>query len=378
MKFIYLLGSTGSIGTQTLEVVKNHQQEFRLIGCSLGSDHLRNIDILETFQPKIASLRDDGQMDEYMKKYPNIEFVYGDAGLVKVAKYPEKGLLINALSGSVGLMPTIEAIKSQKDIALANKETLVMAGDIINEYINTYHVNLYPIDSEHSALWQTMDHEDKKNIQKIVITASGGSFRDLDRKALEKVTLKEALKHPNWQMGAKITIDSATMMNKGLEVIEAHHLFNIGYEHIETVIHKESVVHGLTYFIDGTIKASLSVSDMKIPISYALFYPKRISYSKSLELSDLSFKPMDFKRYPLLKLAYDVGRSGGLLPTVMNAANEAAVDLFLNEKINFLDIEEIVIDCVNRFENVEKPTLHQIISTNKNIQDDIYEKYWKR
>lgn len=272
MKFIYLLGSTGSIGMQTLEVVKKYKNEFKLIGCSLGTDDKKNMNILDEFQPEIASLRYRNQMDNYVDKYPNTKFVYGDHGLIQISQYPKKGLLINALSGSVGLKPTIEAIKTYKDIALANKETLVMAGDIVNQYVRQYNVKLYPIDSEHSALWQTIDHENKDYIKKMVITASGGSFRDLNRSQLKDVTIKEALKHPNWVMGAKITIDSATMMNKGLEVIEAHHLFNLDYENIETVLHKESVVHGLTYFIDGTIKAALSISDMKIPIAYALFY----------------------------------------------------------------------------------------------------------
>lgn len=378
MKYIYLLGSTGSIGMQTLDVLQQHQDEFKLIGCSLGSDDKKNKNILDLFHPEIASLRFDEQYDKYTHLYPQTKFVVGDQGLVDIATYPKKGLLINALSGSVGLKPTIEAIKSNKDIALANKETLVMAGDIVMEYVKIYHVNLFPIDSEHSALWQTIDHEEKNYIKKMVITASGGSFRDLDRNSLKDVSVKEALNHPNWSMGAKITIDSATMMNKGLEVIEAHHLFDLSYDQIETVLHKESVVHGLTYFIDGTIKASLSVSDMKIPIAYALFYPKRVSYPNHLELNDLSFTKMDYDRFPLLRLAYEVGNIGGLLPTVMNAANEAAVHLFLNEKINFLDIEKIVFDYVKGFDNVEFPTLDQILMTNQYIQDEINKKYWKR
>lgn len=378
MKYIYLLGSTGSIGMQTLKVLEQHQDEFKLIGCSLGTSDEKNKEILDHFQPEIVALRFEKQYQRYVDLYPKITFVIGDSGLIDVATYPKKGLLINALSGSIGLKPTIEAIKSHKDIALANKETLVMAGDIVMEYVKTYGVELFPIDSEHSALWQTIDHENKNYIKKMVITASGGSFRDLDRESLKDVTVKEALNHPNWSMGAKITIDSATMMNKGLEVIEAHHLFDLDYDQIDTILHKESVVHGLTYFIDGTIKASLSVSDMKIPIAHALFYPKRVHYPKHLELKDLSFLPMDYERFPLLSLAYEVGRKGGLLPTIMNAANEAAVHLFLNEKIKFLDIEDIVFDYVNNFDNVECPTLDQILTTNQHIQDEINKKYWKR
>ncbi|BCR36522.1 1-deoxy-D-xylulose-5-phosphate reductoisomerase [Mariniplasma anaerobium] len=378
MKNIYLLGSTGSIGTQSLDVLKKHKNDFKLIGCSLGSDESKNKNILSTFKPEIACLRFENQIKTYEKEFPMITFVSGDQGLIDLVRYPKQGLVINALSGSTGLIPTIEAIKTSKDIALANKETLVMAGDIVKEYLNKFNVKLFPIDSEHSALWQTIDHEDKLSIRKIVITASGGSFRDFTREELKNVTKKQALNHPNWEMGAKITIDSATMMNKGLEVIEAHHLFDLDYDAIETILHKESVVHGLTYFIDGTIKASLSVSDMRIPIAHALFYPKRVSYDKQLELTNLSFKPMDYQRFPLLKLAYEVGRKGGILPTVMNAANEAAVKLFLDEKINFLDIETIVFDYVAKTANIKMPTLEEIKEVNQNIQDEIIRKYEKR
>ncbi len=378
MKHIYLLGSTGSIGMQTLDVMSKHKDEFRLIGCSLGSDDEKNKYILNTFKPEIASLRYEKQLKNYEDLFPNVRFTWGDQGLVDVVTYEKEGVVVNALSGSAGLNPTIEAIKTKKDIALANKETLVMAGDIVNAYVKKYQVKLYPIDSEHSALWQTLDHENQNDISKIVITASGGSFRDLSRKDLKNVDINQALKHPNWSMGAKITIDSATMMNKGLEVIEAHHLFNLAYDQIETVLHKESVVHGLTYFKDGTIKASMSVSDMRIPIAYALFYPKRAVFDQSLTLSNLSFKPMDYERFPLLKLAYEVGKQGGIMPTVMNAANEAAVHLFLKKKISFLEIEDIVFKYVEIQEQIKNPTLKQIIEIDQKIQQEIYQAYEKR
>ena len=378
MKHIYLLGSTGSIGMQTLDVMIKHQDEFKLVGCSLGSDDEKNKYIISTFKPEIASLRYEEQLPTYESVYPNIKFVWGDQGLIDVVTYHKQGIVVNALSGSAGLHPTIEAIKTKKDVALANKETLVMAGEIVNSYVKTYGVKLYPIDSEHSALWQTLDHEKHEYIKKIVITASGGSFRDLSRKDLANVTVEKALEHPNWAMGAKITIDSATMMNKGLEVIEAHHLFNLDYDKIETVLHKESVVHGLTYFCDGTIKASLSVSDMRIPIAYALFYPKRTNYDKALELTDLSLKAMDYERFPLLKLAYEVGRQGGIMPTVMNAANEAAVHLFLENKISFLEIEDIIYNYVGKTNQIKNPTLKQIIEIDRSIQQEIYRAYEKR
>jgi 1-deoxy-D-xylulose-5-phosphate reductoisomerase len=378
MKNIYILGAAGSIGLQTLDIIEKAPNDFNLIGISLGSHEESNYQILDRFSVEIVCLRHESQLKNYQLKYPSIQFTYGDQGLIDIANYPIKGILVNALSGSAGLRPTIEAIQSGKDIALANKETLVMAGDYINQLIDTYRVKLYPIDSEHSALWQTMDGEDLSNIDKIVITASGGTFRDQNREELTDVTLEEALKHPNWSMGAKITIDSATMMNKGLEVIEAHHLFHLPYEKIETVLHKESVVHGLTYFIDGTVKASLSVSDMRIPILYALYYPKRAYFNKRLELNNLSFKPMDFERFPLLKLAFHVGIQGGLLPTVMNAANEAAVKLFIQNKIKFLEIENIVMHYVESFKNVLNPTIDEIIDTDLLIQKEILLAYEKR
>ncbi len=378
MKNIYLLGATGSVGKQTLDVIKNNPKVFKLIGVSLGRSDKDNDIILSEHHVDIASLRTNDKLSLYQKKYPKTTFVVGDEGLIEVVKYPKPGLVVNALAGSAGLKPTVAAIKQKKDIALANKETLVMAGDLIDTYLKDYGVHLYPVDSEHSAIWQTLANERHDDIEKIVITASGGAFRDLTRDQLNDVTVEEALKHPNWSMGPKVTIDSATMMNKGLEIIEAHHLFHMDYDHIETVLHKESLVHGLTYFKDGSVKASLGVSDMHIPIAYALSYPKRLVYPKTLALQNMTFKPMDFERFPLLELAYQVGRSGGLLPTVMHAANEAAVKLFLEEKITFLGIEEIVIRTVRGFDNKLNPTLEDILETDHKIQQSIIDYYEKR
>jgi len=378
MKHIYLLGAAGSIGLQTLDVIEQTPKLFKVIGLSLGSDAIKNHDILTRTKPLIVALRHDKDLDEYRRTYPDITFYAGDQGLLEVAGYPKKGLLLNALSGSAGLMPTVRAIETGKDILLANKETLVMAGKHIKELIKTYKVHLYPIDSEHSAIWQTLQGERHEDISKLIITASGGSFRHLSRAQLATVTIRDALKHPNWSMGAKITIDSATMMNKGLEVIEAHHLFDVSYDNIETILHEESICHGITYFKNGTLKASLSPSDMRIPIAYALHYPKRSVSKTEFTLSNLSFKPMDFERFPLLKLAYEVGRQGGLLPTVMNAANEAAVKLFLKGDISFLDIERIVETYVAQFKNIKDPSLEQIIKTDHQIQQEIFMRYEKR
>lgn len=378
MKNIYILGAAGSIGVQTLDILSKQKDTFKLIGISLGSNDQKNDKILTEFNVEIASLRSEAKKAYYQKKYPDTTFVVGDEGLLKIAKYPKPGILVNALSGSAGLAPTIEAIKQKKDIALANKETLVMAGDIVNQYAKDYGVHILPVDSEHAAIWQTIDHEKLEDIKKIVITASGGSFRNLNRDQLIEVSVEDALNHPNWHMGPKVTIDSATMMNKGLEVIEAHHLFHLPYDQIETILHEESIVHGLTYFKDGTIKASLGLNDMRIPIGYALNYPKRMDYDAPLILTNMHFKPMDFERFPLLELAYEVGQKGGLLPTVMNAANEAAVKLFLDRKITFLGIEEIVTRTVRQFKNILEPTLDQILSTDKEIQEQILDFYEKR
>ena len=378
MKNIYILGAAGSIGRQTLDLVKTFPNQFHLIGVSLSRDDQKNIEILDAFPVEIACLRDTSIINDYQLRYPNVRFVQGDDGLVELVKHKTQGVVINALSGSSGLYPTVEAIKSKKDILLANKETLVMAGDLIQSLIKAYGVSLYPIDSEHNALWQLLMHEELSDIEKIIITASGGSLRYLNRKALKDVTVERALQHPNWSMGAKITIDSATMMNKGLEVIEAHHLFNLPYEKIETILHDESLVHGFVSFKDGSLKALLSPADMRMPILYALSYPKRAKQKlSSFSLTDLHFKPMDFNRFPLLKLAYEVGKIGGLLPTVMNAANEAAVNLFLKGKITFLQIEAIVMDTVHAYANVTNPTLDQIIQADQNVQKEITERYLK-
>lgn len=374
MKRIYLLGASGSIGTQTLDIIGKDRLHFELTGVSLSRDKDQNIEILDRFPVEICCLRDPSDLAFFEKRYPNIRFVHGDEGLLEIARAPKKGLLVNALSGSSGLKPTMEAMASGKDIALANKETLVMAGDLVREMIKRHNVSLYPIDSEHSALWQVLKGEKVDDVKKIIITASGGSFRHMTRDALKEVTVEDALKHPNWSMGPKITIDSATMMNKGLEVIEAHHLFGLPYESIETVVHDESIVHGLAVFKDSTVKASLSVSDMRIPIAYALYYPSRPSYDHPLELTHLSFRPMDFERFPLLALAYEVGKQGGILPTVMNAANEAAVKLFLEGHISFLEIETIVTDTVRHYQNIPHPTLDQIIACDLTIQSNVRNK----
>ncbi|MBN2267903.1 MAG: 1-deoxy-D-xylulose-5-phosphate reductoisomerase [Acholeplasmataceae bacterium] len=379
MKHLYLLGAAGSIGRQTLDLVSRFPEQFKIIGLSLGSQQQINEEILKTHHAKIVCLRSSENINLYQSLYPDTTFVVGNDGLMAIAAYPDQGVFINALSGSAGLKPTIKAIESKKDILLANKETLVMAGEIVRKKIKEHQVSLYPIDSEHNALWQLIDHEDKNDIEKIIITASGGALRHLTRDQLKHIKKEDALKHPNWSMGAKITIDSATMMNKGLEVIEAHYLFDLPYDKIETLLHEESLIHGMIQLKDGSLKALLGNADMRMPILYALSYPNRAKQSLSpFELTDLHFKKMDFNRYPLLKLAYEVGIKKGLLPTVMNAANEAAVKLFLEDKISFLDIEKIVIEEVNAFQNINNPSLDDIIQCDDMIQKKVFDYKKKR
>ncbi|MDD2575106.1 MAG: 1-deoxy-D-xylulose-5-phosphate reductoisomerase [Acholeplasmataceae bacterium] len=380
MKNIYILGATGTIGLQTIDVILKHEDLFKVVGLSLGNSNKdKHQNIIDTLKPEIVSLRDQSLLETYQKRYPNIKFTVGDIGLLQLVRYPKKGIVVNGLSGSAGLKPTIEAIQLGKDIALANKETLVMAGDLINELVKKHPVKLIPIDSEHNAILNAMIGENKSSIKSITITASGGSFRNKTRDQLKDVTIKDALNHPNWTMGSKITIDSATMMNKGLEVIEAHHLFNLDYKDIHTVLHKESIVHGFVTYKDESVKAVLANPDMRMPILYALTYPDH--YTSGIEPLDLtnmnlSFKPMDFKRFILLKIAYEVGIKGGLYPVVMNAANEIAVQLFLEGKISFLEIETIVIEALNSFNsNITYPNLDEILETDKFTKRKVLDKY---
>lgn len=373
MKDVIILGASGSIGRQTIDIILNTKNEFRIVGMSLGRDLKLAQELVDLVKPEVITLR-EGDINFNGLKY------YGDEGLLKLASYKPKNdtILVNALVGSSGLLPTIYAIKSKKNIALANKETLVMAGDIINSLVKEYKVNLLPIDSEHSAILECLKGEKLEDVKDLIITASGGSFRDKKREELKDVTVKEALAHPNWQMGPKITIDSATMMNKGFEVIEAHHLFNVPYDKIKTILHKESIVHSLVMFNDGAIKAELAVSDMRIPIMYALSYPKHVlNKIEPLNLVglDLHFEELSYKRYPLLELAYEMGKKGSIYTTVLNAANEAAVNLFLNNKIKFLEIEDIIFTYTNKNYDKYELNIDNILYLDEMIKTDIFKKY---
>ncbi len=377
-----MLGSTGSIGVQTLEIIQNDPDNFRIITLACN----QNIEVLTTqikqFHPLLVSVGSVEDASILAKEFPEIKFVSGNEGLVKAATYDEldhNGLLVNALVGIAGLKPTIEAIKCKRNIALANKETLVVGGVLVKRLLEEFKVKLYPIDSEHSGLWQCLDHEDPAKIKKLYITASGGAFRDYSRESLESVTAKDALKHPNWQMGPKITIDSATMMNKGFEMIEACHLFDIAIDKIEPVMHKESLVHAMVEFVDNSIIMQMSSHDMRLPISYALYYPERTKNVAQVldiaKLNNLHFSRVDNERYPLLITTVAAFKSGGSLPCVLNAANEAAVDLFLRGKIAFLEIETIIIESLKNYEPVINPTLEDLLLIDKIVKKKLYQKY---
>lgn len=373
MKKIAVIGSTGSVGTQTLDVVKKHPERFSIEALAAGS----NIDLLleqvQQFRPKMVSVGTKELADKISSVLPSGTSVfYGEQGLIQVAAHNDAELVITAIVGSVGLPATLAAISAGKHIGLANKETLVTAGHIVMELAREKNVAILPVDSEHSAIFQCLNGENIKEVAGITITASGGSFRDRTRQQLEHVTVEDALKHPNWSMGAKITIDSATMVNKGLEVIEAHWLFGLPYEQIGVVLHPESIVHSFVEYRDSSVIAQLGTPDMRIPIQYALSYPERIpSKSSRLSLTQvgaLHFREMDFERFPCLKMAYDCGKIGGTAPTVFNAANEIAVARFLNKEISFLQIEEIIEKMIAKHTVVHNPDLEAIQNVDAQVR----------
>ena len=366
MKTLSVLGVTGSIGMQTVDVVKNHPDLFQIIGVSAGHNIKKLIEVIETVHPKYVCVMDQKDAQQLQSQYPSLTIYYGDEGLIKIATLEEISLVLNAVVGFFGMVPTIEAIKKHKDIALANKETLVVGGHIITRLVKEYGVQLLPVDSEHSAIFQSLNGEKHSQIHKLMITASGGSFRDKTRDELVGVTKKEALCHPNWSMGAKITIDSATMFNKGFEVIEAKWLFDMDYDDIIVYIHPESIIHSMVEYNDTAIIAQLGTPDMRLPIQYALTYPDRfeISNAKRLHLDEigaLHFRKPDLDRYRALRLSFEAGRKGGSMPCVLNGANEQAVSLFLNDQIEFLQIEELVESALKDHQWVEDPTIEELL-----------------
>ncbi|GAB6180682.1 1-deoxy-D-xylulose-5-phosphate reductoisomerase [Desulfotomaculum defluvii] len=369
MKYISILGSTGSIGRQTLEVVDQFPEVLKVVALAAGRNRVKFLEQCLVYKPMLVSLQLEEDAKWLKKKLAQEkltpEIYCGLEGLVQVATCSEAAVVVTALSGAIGLIPTCAAIKAKKQIALANKETLVAAGQYVTKLAEEYKVEILPVDSEHSAIWQCLNGERKATLRKIQLTASGGPFRHLNRQQLAEVSPEMALQHPNWTMGQKITIDSATLMNKGLEVIEAKWLFNVDYNDINVVVHPQSIIHSMVEYGDGSIIAHLGVPDMRIPIQYALSYPDRWFNSfpklKLTELQGLTFEEPDTSRFPALALAFAAGKQGGTAPVVLNAANEVAVQAFLAKQIKFMQIPAIVERVLNIHKSISTPSLEEIL-----------------
>lgn len=382
MKNIAVLGSTGSIGRNTLEVVRNLNRNGFPVSVKYISAN-SNVELLskqiEEFKPKAAVIFDEASYNDLKSRSLNhkCEILCGQAGINEIASRDDFELVVNALVGFSGLIPTIEAIKHGKDIALANKESLVVAGELIYSMLRESKSHLLPIDSEHSAILQCLQGEPMREVSRLILTASGGPFRELSKEEMNSVTVAQALKHPNWVMGNKITIDSATLMNKGFEIIEAKWLFNIEAENIDVLIHPQSIIHSMVEFTDGSVKAQLGVPDMKVPIQYALTYPGRVTSDfpriDFKQLKNLTFDEPDLEKFECLKLAYDVIKSGGSYPIVLNGANEAAIDLFLKEKIRFTDIPALIKSAMDKHENHVSPSLENIVSIDSWSRKFVYD-----
>lgn len=371
MKAITLLGSTGSIGTQTLDIVTHHPDKFRIVGLATG----RNVELLAQqvceFKPEIVAIADESKLPGLKEAIAHLDpqpiILGGKDSIVEVARYGDAEAVVTGIVGCAGLLPTIAAIEAGKDIALANKETLIAGGPVVLPLVEKHGVKLLPADSEHSAIFQCLQGVPDGGLRRIILTASGGAFRDWPVEKLATVKVSDALKHPNWSMGQKITVDSATMMNKGLEVIEAHYLFGLDYDHIDAVIHPQSIIHSLIEVQDTSVLAQLGWPDMRLPLLYALSWPERIATNWEpfdlVKCGDLTFREPDHQKYPCINLAYAAGREAGSMPAVLNAANEKAVELFLQEKIQFLDIPKVIEQVCDRHraDNNPNPSLQDIL-----------------
>lgn len=378
---VAVLGSTGSIGTQTLEVARAYKEDIDIVALAAGSNVSMMEQQVREFQPRLVAMWSEEAAKQLRIALADMDvtIVSGMDGLIAIATMPESEILVTAIVGMIGILPTVEAIKAKKNIALANKETLVTAGHIIMPLAKEYNVSILPVDSEHSAIFQSLNGEQNNKISRILLTASGGPFRGKTREELKKVTVHDALKHPNWSMGQKITIDSATLVNKGLEVIEAKWLFGVSYDDVEVVVQPQSVIHSMVEYEDGGVIAQLGTPDMKLPIQYALFYPnrrylagERLDFAK---LSQITFEKPDMETFEGLQLAYQAGREGGSLPTVFNAANENAVARFLKGEIAFLDIYEMIKMCLSAHTKIENPSISEILETQKWVDELILSKY---
>lgn len=375
MKRICLHGATGSIGTQTIDVILSHKDQFQLVAMSFGSNVEKALQIIESCQPKyIATATEEGAKQLLRAVSYKAEISYGEEAIAKLSQLSEVDVVLNGIMGSSGLKATFAAIEAQKVIAIANKEPLVMAGSLVMKKARENDVKILPVDSEHSAIFQCLQGHSKE-VRKIILTASGGSFRDLSREQMKLVTREQALNHPNWAMGAKITIDSATLVNKGLEVIEAHHLFQMDYDKIDVILHRESIIHSMVEYEDLSVLAHLGSSDMRIPIQYALSYPTRLPLqSEPLDLKkigQLHFEEVRHDDFPLLKTAFEVGKIGEAAPIIFNAANEAAVARFLANEIGFLDIEKLIFQALDYFDTTTSiTTVEDVLALN----DEVFEK----
>jgi 1-deoxy-D-xylulose-5-phosphate reductoisomerase len=381
VKAITLLGSTGSIGTQTLEIVAQYPEQFRIVGLAAGNNVEMFAAQIRQFRPSIAAICNEEKLPLLKLAIADLDpqpiLLAGEAGVIEVARYGEAKTVVTGIVGCAGLLPTIAAIEAGKDIALANKETLIAGAPVVLPLVEKHKVKLLPADSEHSAIFQCLQGVPAKGLRRIILTASGGAFRDWDVEKLASVTVADALKHPNWSMGRKITVDSATLMNKGLEVIEAHYLFGMDYANIDIVIHPQSIIHSLIELQDTSVLAQLGWADMRLPLLYALSYPERIHTDwKQLDLvkaGNLTFREPDHSKYPCMKLAYAAGNAGGSMPAVLNAANEQVVALFLEEKIRFLDIPRCIESVCDRFSphNRSNPSLDDILAADKWARQEV-------
>ncbi|MBE6062190.1 MAG: 1-deoxy-D-xylulose-5-phosphate reductoisomerase [Clostridium butyricum] len=378
MRKLSILGVTGSIGTQTLDVIRNSTEKLEVVGITANTSVKKIIEIIEEFNPKYVGMMDEKSAEE-IKTYcdensKNIEVFQGIEGLNKIATLDEIDIVVTSVVGMIGLEPTIKAIEAKKDIALANKETLVVAGEIVMKAAKENNVRILPVDSEHSAIEQSLQGNKLDSLKKIILTASGGPFRGKTTAELQDIRVEDALKHPKWNMGRKISIDSATLMNKGLEVIEAHWLFNCDYDNIQVLVHPQSIIHSMVEYVDGSIIAQLGAQDMRLPIQYALNYEERKELVSNTidfyEIAQLTFEKPDMHTFRCLKLAFEAGKKGGLMPTILNGANEAAVELFLNKKISFLRIPELIEQSMKTFEEDGRKelTLENIISLDRRVK----------
>jgi 1-deoxy-D-xylulose-5-phosphate reductoisomerase len=383
LKYISILGATGSIGTQTLEVIRQEKNNFSLEGISVNKNYELTIGIINEFAPKVVAVTDKATFDK-VKNYcevnnKNIEIIYGFDELNTIATLSHVDIVVTSIVGMIGLIPTLNAIKASKHIALANKETLVVGGELVMTEAKKHNVMILPVDSEHGAVFQCLQGNKRDEVGKIILTASGGPFRGKLTKDLANVTSNDALRRPKWNMGKKISIDSATLMNKGLEVIEDHWLFGMAYKNIEVVVHPQSIIHSMVEYLDGSVIAQLGTTDMKLPIQYAINYPERhkrvVEALNFYKLGSLAFEEPDLETFKCLKLAYQAGKTGGTMPTILNAANEVAVELFLENKIKFLQIADIIEECMNGFSCSSRFTVEDILKTDSDVRQYVYNRY---